>query len=115
MRSVSWVRWLIMFGVLVLIAATLFGVQRFQVSRLARSVAEEADAAAKEGKFERAAQLFGEHLAVVPDDVDVKIKYADALIKGSPSLKQQTAALSLYGEVLRQYPGAKTRGGGRWS
>ena len=68
-------------------------------------MAEQADTAAKAGDFEKAARLYGEHLAVVPEDADVKIKYADTLTKGSTSLKKQTAALQLYAEVLRQYPG----------
>ena len=105
MRSTTWKRWAILIGVLILIAATLYSLQQFQVSRLARSVAERADTAAQKGEYEQAAKLYAEHLAVVPEDTEIKFKYANMLVKWSPSPQKKLAALKLYGEILRQHPG----------
>jgi cellulose synthase operon protein C len=105
MSSTTWKRWVILIVVLILIAATLYSVQQFQVSRLARSVAGQADAAAQERDHEKAAKLYAQHLAVVPEDTEIKFKYANMLVQWSPSPQKQLAALKLYGEVLRQLPG----------
>ena len=40
-----------------------------------------------------------------PTDVDVKIKYADTLLKVAPLPKRQAEALQIYGEILTQSPG----------
>ena len=45
-------------------------------------MAEQADSAAKEGDFPKAGRLYAEHLAVLPDDVEIQIKHADILLKG---------------------------------
>ncbi len=88
-----------------LAAGSLYLLQQFQVSRLARSVDEQAADALKAGNFEKAVTLYSEHLAVTPDDVDVQIKYADSLLQGSPTPNQQATALEIFDEVLEQYPG----------
>ena len=105
MRSTTGKRWVILIVVLILIAATLYSGQQFQVSRLARSVAGQADAAAQKRDYEKAAKLYAQHLAVVPEDTEIKFKYANMLVQWSPSPQKQLAALKLYGEVLRKLPG----------
>src|ERR1700679_3741662 len=74
-RTLNLKRWVILIGVLSVIAVALFLIQRFQVSRLARSVAQEADSAVDKGNFEKATKLYGQHLSVVPDDAEIQIKY----------------------------------------
>jgi cellulose synthase operon protein C len=104
MRAKIIKRWAILVAVLSLIGGTGFLTQRFQVTRLAQSVAEQADSAVKQGEFAKAQQLYGEHLIVFPEDVETKIKYADTLLKAAPSPKQQNEALQIYAGILRRYP-----------
>ena len=105
MRSKTLKRWLILIGAVSIFTVSVIFVQRYQVGRLARTKAQEADSAVKEGDFQKAAKLYSEHLSVVPDDVEIQIKYADTLLKESPSPQRQATALKLYGEVLRHFPG----------
>jgi cellulose synthase operon protein C len=105
MSSTTLKRCAILIGVFGLIVVTVGVIQRFQVDRLARSVAERADAAANDGEFEKAAKLYKEHLVVVPDDAEIQVKYADMLLKGTPSPQKQATALERYADVLRRFPG----------
>jgi cellulose synthase operon protein C len=105
MRSTTWKRWVILIGALGIFAVAVFFAQRFQVSRLARSKAQEAESAVEKGNFQEAAKIYSQHLSVVPDDVEIQIKYADTLVKEAPSLQKQATALKLYAEVLRRFPG----------
>ena len=98
-------RWAIFIAGLSLIGGTGFFTQRFQVTRLAKSVAEQADSAVKKGDFAKAEKLYWEHLMVFPDDVEIKIKYADALLKAAPVPRQQAEALQIYGGILTRNPG----------
>ena len=41
----------------------------------------------------------------MPDDVEVQLKYADAILKIERSPKRQQEALAIYEGILRQYPG----------
>ncbi len=45
------------------------------------------------GDFAKAERLYREQLAVFPDDVEIRIKYADAFLKADPSPKRQDEAL----------------------
>ena len=72
MRVKTIKRWAILIAVLSLIAGTGFFTQRFQITRLAKSVADEADNAVKEGDFAKAEKLYREHLVVFPDDVEIQ-------------------------------------------
>src|SRR5262249_47922729 len=51
-----------------------------------------------------AEQLYGEYLAVVPDDLDVMVNYAGAIRGVEKSLKRQNAARQVYHEILRRAP-----------
>ena len=84
---------------------SIFLVQGFQVSRMNRSVLERAAVAEKKGEFDEAARLYQEHLAVTPDDQDVKLKYADVLLKGVKDANHQEQAAQLYGQLLVRFPG----------
>ncbi len=45
----------------------------------------QAERALEKGDFEKAASLYGEHVVVLPEDVEAQIKYADTLVKGTPA------------------------------
>ena len=59
----------------------------------------------KEGDFAKAEKLYWEHLVLFPADMEIKIKYADALLKAAPLPKRQEEALQIYSEVLTRNPG----------
>ena len=105
MRATNWKRWGILVAGLGVIIGSGALAQRYQVSKLARSVVEQADAAAAKGDFQAAEKLYEQHLMVVQDDVEVQIKYADTLTKYAPSITRQATALGFYGDVLRRFPG----------
>jgi tetratricopeptide (TPR) repeat protein len=77
----------------------------FQVGRKAREVVAKAEQAEKKGDIEKAERLYSEHLAVVPGDLDVQLRYADVLLKGEKSLRRQEEALSNFEGILRLHPG----------
>ena len=103
MRAKIIKRWAIFIAVLSLIGGTGFFTQQLQITRQAKSVDSKADTAVKEGDFAKAELLYGQHLHVFPDDVEVKIKYADALLKADPSPKRQDEALQVYASILKKY------------
>ena len=61
MRAKIIKRWAIFIAVLSLIGGTGFFTQRFQVTRQAKSVDDEADTAVKKGNFAKAERLYREH------------------------------------------------------
>ena len=95
----------ILIAVLSLVGGTGFFTQRYQVDRLARKQLEKADLAVKEGDFAKAVTLFREHLRVFDDDREIKIKYADTLLKVSRSLPAQSEAFRIYQIDLAQAGG----------
>src|SRR4051812_48443045 len=68
-------------AILALVGGSGYLIWRFQVAAMAQSVVAQAELAEKEGDFARAEGLYREHLAVVPDDMDIQVKYADAILK----------------------------------
>jgi tetratricopeptide (TPR) repeat protein len=105
MTAISVKRWIVLLVGLVLFLGAGIALQKYQVKKLARSVASDADIAAEKGEFEKAESLYEQHLNVIPDDVDIQIKYADILAKVAPSLSRQSEALQIYGDILRRFPG----------
>jgi tetratricopeptide (TPR) repeat protein len=95
----------ILIAVLSLVGGTGFFTQRYQVDRLARKQLEKADLAVKEGDLAKAVTLFKEHLRVFDDDREIKIKYADTLLKVSRSLPAQSEAFRIYQIDLAQAGG----------
>ncbi len=95
----------VLIGALGLIAGCTYLVHGFQIDRLARSVDKQAAQAIEEGNFQKAAALYAEHVAVAPKDIELKLKYADALLKGAPTPSQQSVALTIFDAILRRYPG----------
>jgi cellulose synthase operon protein C len=105
MRAKIIKRWAIFIAVLSLIGGTGFITQRLQVTRQARSAEVKADAAVKDGDFAKAEGLYRELLVVLPDDLDIRLKYADAHLKVDKSPKRQDDALQIYAGILRGHVG----------
>ena len=97
----------ILIVVLSMVGGTSVFTQRIQVQRLARNELEKAELALKKGNFVEAERLFREHLQVFPDDVEIQIKYADALLKVSRSPIRQSEVLQIYDNILTRNPGRK--------
>ena len=103
MKAVTIIRLAILLAVFSLILGAGYFAQGFQVERMARSVVKTAELAEKEGDFAKAERLYSEHLRVVlPEDVDVQIKYANALLKVDKSPRRQNEAIQIYSNVLRR-------------
>ena len=105
MRIKTFKRLMILIAVLSLIGVAGFWIRTFQVDKMARSVVERAKQAEEKGDYGEAVVLYQQHLAVVTDDVEVKIKYADALIKWERTQKHQEDAMAIFDQILRQMPG----------
>lgn len=105
MENKTVLRLAILIGVLALLGGGGYLLWKLQVGRKAREVVARAERAEEKGDFETAARLYSEHLAVVPGDLDVQLKYADDLIKGERSAARQKDALSNFEDILRLHPG----------
>ena len=91
----------ILIGVIALIGGGGYLLWWVQVAKMAQGVLARAGDAEQKGDYAKAADLYREHLEVVPDDVEVQLKYADMLTKKD---RQQVAALAIYEDVLRHFP-----------
>jgi cellulose synthase operon protein C len=90
----------------VLVASlSIFFIQRSQVTRMARSVLDEAQQAEKAEDYDGAIRRYHERLTVVPDDEITKEKLADVLQKGGKDPARQGQAAQLYAEILNRNPG----------
>lgn len=105
MRAKTVKRWLIFIAVVALLTGAGVFAQRLQMIRLAKSVVEQADTAVKNGDFGKAEKLYWEHLVLFPADVEIKIKYADTLLKAAPLPRRQAEALQIYSAVLTRSVG----------
>ena len=94
----------ILIGTLALIGGGGYFLWAFQVERMAQNVVARAQQAAAEGRYDEAERLYQEHLAVVPDDVAVQLEYAELILRPELS-NRRDAALTIYQDVLRRYPG----------
>ena len=102
MRAKTVKRLAILIAVLSFVGGTGFFAHGFQLDRNARSRIKKADLAEKAGDFAEAEKLYWQHREVFPEDVDVQIKYADALLKVDKSPKRQNEAIQIYSDILRQ-------------
>jgi tetratricopeptide (TPR) repeat protein len=102
----------ILIAILGLISGTGFIGQRWQVARLATGVLGEAAIAEKEGNYNKAENLYWQHLEIFKDDVDVQIKHADAHLKVAKTYTRQAEAQRIYAGIVRRDPsheGARRR------
>lgn len=105
MRSTTLRRLAVVAVVLALGAASVVLVQRLQMSRLGQSNLVAADEAAAAGDWGRAEELYLQHTQVFPNDLDTKLKYADALLKRSNTPARVARAVAIYDGVLAREPG----------
>ena len=98
-------RLVILIVTILVVSLSIFLIQRYQVSRMDRSVLARAAQAEKNGNLEEAARLYQEHLEVAPDDQDAQLKYADVLLKGVKNVSRQDQAAQLYDWLLVRSPG----------
>ena len=76
-------RFAVLVGVVILVGVAGFFTQQYQLNRLAEKELEKAELAWEERDFAKAVTLFRDHLRVFPEHEEIKIKYADALLKAS--------------------------------
>jgi cellulose synthase operon protein C len=98
-------RLVILIVTIFVIGLLIFLTQRYQVTRMDRSVLARAAQAEKDGNFEEAERLYQQHLDITPDDQDVQLKYADLLLKGVKNVNRQAQALQLYEQIVSRSPG----------
>jgi len=98
-------RLVILVVTILVVSLSIFLIQRSQVSRMNRSVLDRAAQAEKDGKFEDAQRLYGEHLEIAPDDQDAQLKFADVLLKGVKNVNHQNLAAQIYDQLLTRSPG----------
>ncbi len=101
MRVKTIKRLAILVAVLGVVSGTAVLGWTWQITRMVRSKAHEAENAAKKGDFATAERLYQEHLALVPDDVDVEIALADSLANSGGSIARRTDAMQLYRNLLK--------------
>ena len=94
----------ILIAVLSLVGGTGFYTQQIRVKQTANAELTRADAAAKEGDFAKAEVIYRLYLEVFPDDVEIQIKFADAILKVDDSPNRQEQAIQIYGGILTQTP-----------
>lgn len=98
-------RLVILILTILVVSLSTFLIQRYQVSRMNRSVLARAARAEKDSNFDEAARLYQEHLEVAPDDQDIQLKYADILLKGVKNISRQDQAARLYDQLRIRSPG----------
>ena len=95
----------ILISVVLVASLAIFFIQRYQVTRMAQLVLDDAEKAERDGEFDEAARIYQERLAVIPDDVDTKLKLADVLRKGTKTTQRLEQAAQIYGDLLSRDPG----------
>jgi cellulose synthase operon protein C len=105
MKAETVKRLAILIAVLSLIGGTGFYAHEVQIQKSARAEVQIADAAAAKGEFAKAQELYRLHLEVFPDDVDISIKYAGAILKANNLASPQGRAIGIYNRILRRMPG----------
>ena len=105
MKARTLKRLAILIAILSFVGGTGFLTQRIQVERMAQKQIAKAELALKQHDFAKAQTLFREHLELFPDDLEIQIRYADALLKTSNSGNAKTEALQFYNNVLKRTPG----------
>ncbi len=105
MGSKTVARLLILIVVVGLMGAGGYFLWLSQVGRMAQGVVAQAERAVAQGDFVKAVDLYTQYLTVVPNDVEVRLKLADASLKIDRSQKRLQDALAIYEGILNQYPG----------
>jgi tetratricopeptide (TPR) repeat protein len=104
MRTKTVKRLAILIAVLSLIGGTGFIGWKYQIERMSRDRLEKAKRAEEAGNFVEAENLYRQYRGVIPENVEVNIKYADLLLKGGRTSKRGEA-LAIYSGILRAKTG----------
>jgi tetratricopeptide (TPR) repeat protein len=104
MRTTTVKRLAVLIAVLGLLGGAGFWTQRDQLKRMAHGVIKQAEVAEQKGDFSKAERLYWEYLEVMPEDLDVRLKYANALLKVATTPKRQDQALQIYSDIVKQAP-----------
>jgi len=86
---------------------SIFWIQRYQVERMDQSVLDQAARAEEKKNFEDAARFYQEYLEVAPDNWEVKLKLADALLKGPKDNAHRQQAAQIYDLYVDRFPAEK--------
>jgi cellulose synthase operon protein C len=95
----------ILSGAIALLGGSGYFLWAFQVERMARNVVKQAEEAEQAKDYAKAQKLYREHLAVVPDDVEVQRKYAETFVQGDQVTNGAEEALGIFEDILNRYPG----------
>ena len=121
MRAKTVKRLAILSAVVVMTGGSACAVWKFQVGKMAQGVVQQADKAVEKGNYAEAAELYQQHLLVVPGDLAVQLKYADAqeaatlilaIFKPQDQQQQQNSNLPPQLQFLRAIRGGGGFGGG---
>ena len=102
MSAITAKRLAIVIAVLGMVGGAGFFTRQYQVNRMGRNELEKARLAVKKGEFITAMTLLGDRLRVIPNEPEVQIEYAAALLKASRSLAAQSEAVGIYNEILKK-------------
>jgi tetratricopeptide (TPR) repeat protein len=105
MKATTLKRLVILIAVLSLVGGTGVIAERFQEKRLAGNRIREAELAVDKQDFVKAEAIYVEYLQHFPTDLEVQIKYANALLKASKSLMAQSEAYGIYTHILTRASG----------
>jgi cellulose synthase operon protein C len=105
MKATTLKRLVILIAVLSLVGGTGVIAERFQEKRLAGNRIREAELAVDKQDFVKAEAIYVEYLQHFPTDLEVQIKYANALLKASKSLMAQSEAYGIYTNILTRASG----------
>jgi tetratricopeptide (TPR) repeat protein len=97
-------RLVLLIAILGLIAGAAIWAQQYQLARMAKSKVAQADLAKEQGDFAKADGLYKQHLAVVPDDIDTNIKYAD-MLGSRDNISNQQDAIRIYTRLVERWRG----------
>jgi len=105
MKKQGLINWTILIVILIglaVLAVTAVGLRKWQRGQRASEGLRLGLAAYQEGRWEDAAKQLGRYVALVPDDIDIILKYADAQLNTRPLKPGNVAyALKAYRNVLR--------------
>jgi predicted Zn-dependent protease len=105
MQATTVKRLVILIAILGLIGGASFWIHHVQLNRMSDVRLEQANVAVQQGDFIKAERLYAEYLEIMPDDLDVKMKFADALLKVAKTPKRQAQALEIYSDIVKRDPG----------